>query len=71
MARRKVLNARTPEPVQYVPGDPGRADDHGGRCQVRSVELQQKIAAIYQIASLGAQIEAEQTRAEQIEEFAR
>ena len=37
---------------------------------VRSVELQQKIAGYdTQIASLGAQIEAEQTRAEQIEEF--
>ena len=36
----------------------------------RSVELQQKIAGYdTQIASLGAQIEAEQTRAEQIEEF--
>ena len=36
---------------------------------VRSVELQQKIAGYdTQIASLGAQIEAEQTRAE-IEEF--
>ena len=37
---------------------------------VRSVELQQKIAGYdTQIASLGAQIEAEQARAEQIEEF--
>ena len=36
----------------------------------RSVELQQKIAGYdTQIASLGAQIEAEQARAEQIEEF--
>lgn len=36
----------------------------------RSVELQQKIEGYdTQIASLGAQIEAEQTRAEQIEEF--
>lgn len=37
---------------------------------VRSVELQQKIAGYdTQIASLSAQIEAEQARAEQIEEF--
>ena len=36
----------------------------------RSAELQQKIAGHdTQIASLGAQSEAEQTRAEQIEEF--
>ena len=37
---------------------------------VRSVELQQKIAGYdTQIASLNAQIEAEQARAEQIEEY--
>ena len=37
---------------------------------VRSVELKQKIAGYdTQIASLGAQIEAEQARAEQIEEY--
>ena len=37
---------------------------------VRSVELQRKTAGYdTQIASLSAQIEAEQTRAEQIEEF--
>ena len=67
--KKSSLPQETPEPVQYVPGDPGRVDDHGGRCGA-SVELQQKIAGYdTQIASLGAQIEAEQTRAEQIEEF--
>ena len=65
--KKSSLPQETPEPVQYVPGDPGRVDDHGGRC---GAELQQKIAGYdTQIASLGAQIEAEQTRAEQIEEF--
>ena len=59
----------TPEPVQYVPGDPGRVDDHGGRCGAER-GITKKIAGYdTQIASLGAQIEAEQTRAEQIEEF--
>ena len=26
------LPQETPESVQYVPGEPGRVDDHGGRC---------------------------------------
>ena len=61
--KKSSLPQDTPEPVQYGPGDPGRVDDHGGRCGA-------KIAGYdTQIASLGAQIEAEQTRAEQIEEF--
>lgn len=67
--KKSSLPQETPEPVQYVPGDPGRVDDHGGRCGAER-GITTKIAGYdTQIASLGAQIEAEQTRAEQIEEF--
>lgn len=30
--KKSSLPQETPEPVQYVSGDPGRVDDHGGRC---------------------------------------
>lgn len=67
--KKSSLPQETPEPVQYVPGDPGRVDDHGGRCGAERGITTEDCGYDTQIASLGAQIEAEQTRAEQIEEF--
>ena len=65
MAKSRPTARDTRTGSAYVP--PGRVDDHGGR--VGGAWVQQKIAGYdAQIASLGAQIEAERTRAERIEE---
>jgi len=67
--KKSSLPQETSEPVQPVPGEPGRIDDHVV-VAVRSVELQRKIAGYdTQIASLSAQIDAETARAEEIEEY--
>ena len=70
MARRKAAYRNDHHDHQHDQGHQEHTEPVLVVVAVRSVELQQKIAGYdTQIASLGAQIEAEQTRAEQIEEF--